>query len=273
MGSVTVNDLPKYSPWPARILGLEPWEKVVRAPEYVADEYREKYWKLRNCRTIQEARRRELGTDEVVVSRGSFLSTETRFDAGEISVRQVVQWIVHVYHESHEVSSILDLGCGYGYLLKKVRDWLSDPYLYGFDGSSLAVELGERLCRDDPNFTIVKGDLNSDSYPLLEVAPKPVIVTHSYALHQLDSAGTVVDTLSRYREKIHCVVSFEPEENEFGDDLLGLMRSRYGEMNGYSADILRVLRARSDVQIQVLNPNAFGQNALLPATLVVWRFK
>jgi hypothetical protein len=78
--------------------------------------------------------------------------------------------------------------------------------------------------------------------------------------------------LHRYRERIAAVVTFEPEDELFGGSLLGLMRLRYQQLNDYSADVLRELRARDDVEVETVVPNLIGVNALLPGTLAVWRF-
>ena len=47
MQEISVNDLPKYSPWIARLLGLEPFSKRVRNPYQVNAEYdQDKYLEL-----------------------------------------------------------------------------------------------------------------------------------------------------------------------------------------------------------------------------------
>ena len=41
---VSLNDLPKYSPWPSRMIGLSKWERGERTPKDVEREYeKEKY--------------------------------------------------------------------------------------------------------------------------------------------------------------------------------------------------------------------------------------
>jgi len=35
----TINDLPRYSSWPARLLGIEPWEQRCKTPKAIQREY------------------------------------------------------------------------------------------------------------------------------------------------------------------------------------------------------------------------------------------
>ncbi len=60
-----------------------------------------------------------------------------------------------------------------------------------------------------------------------------------------------------------------PAEN-LGGSLLG-MPLLYQHVNDYSADLLRVLRARGDAEIETVVLDAIGANALLPGTLAIWR--
>ena len=39
-----IDDLPRLSPWPARLLGLEPWEQRHKTPEDITREYEHEKW-------------------------------------------------------------------------------------------------------------------------------------------------------------------------------------------------------------------------------------
>jgi hypothetical protein len=107
--------------------------------------------------------------------------------------------------------------------------------------------------------------------PLLR-APAPSLVVFSFVLHQLPSAAVAVDALAACKDRIARVVSFDSERSVQDGGLLALLRRRYMEVNDYSWDLLDVLGSRADVAIELVEPNVIGPNALLPATLVVWRF-
>lgn len=273
MRPITLAELPTYSPWVASFLDGKNPGIVDRTPERVEREYAEKYALLRWARTMEEARRIEIGpsrNDQVVASRYDSLFTTTRESALTRSVGVLVDEIKEGYR-----SHVVDLGCGYGYLLWSLRKALgtNDVFLAGVDASSQAAAVGQKLVKGGST-EFSRFDFNDHRYKALERAYglQTTVVT-SYALHQLPSAAPVLHALSYYRDRINCVINFEPEEDYFGDGVLGRLRRTYGRVNGYSADLQRCLRQRDDVNILKSDPNAFGANALLPATLTVWKFK
>jgi SAM-dependent methyltransferase len=171
--------------------------------------------------------------------------------------------------------SVVDLGCGYGFFLSLLKDALVRKVpLYGGDFSPAAVHLAQALNRNDEFFCVWPFDFlgNGRCIPL-ESADAPCLVFTSYAIHQLPTAQPAIDVLTFHRKKIGCVITFEPEEDYFGNTLLGLLRHRYGQVNGYSANTIRLLRERDDVEIERIIPNAMGVNALLPGTLCIWKFR
>jgi SAM-dependent methyltransferase len=173
-------------------------------------------------------------------------------------------------HHLDGIKTVVDLGCGYGYLLKRIQRMYPSctATLRGGDVSPRAVALANSFGLWADVFSFLEGDCE----PLADAEP-PVLVVTAYALHQLPSAAPAVALLSRYRDKIATVVSLEPEEAFFGSGLLGLLRHAYGKANDYSADLLRVLNDRGDVWIDHHVPNAIGANALLPGTISAWRFR
>lgn len=271
MKPITVDDLPKYSPWPQRLLGLEEFHPGrFRDKAYVLREYEEKYKRLLGTNDMQEVLRRDLGNEVVAMSRGDHLYA-TSLPAAMHSVQ--AEHLTEIGLRAGEAASVVDLGCGYGLLLSRLRMILGpEKILLGGDLSPSALAVAAALFADDLRLVTGQLDLLSDAYAPMAAAPGPCLVVTSFALHQLPSAGPFIETLSQYREQIAAIVCLEPEEDAFGDSLLGLMRKRYGQVNGYSADLVRCLRERSDVAIETVRANLVGSNALLPGTLTVWRF-
>ena len=276
---ITLNELPGLSPWPARLLGLEEFGQRRRTPEHVIREYDlDKYGPLLAAverepgLSPEDVKRRELGSGDglVAVSIGEGLF---RTSLREALKRQFDMQVEQIARVAGDAATIVDLGCGYGYLLSRLRPVLGDVELRGGEYAPSAVALAQRLHRDDARLTVESFDfLGSGPSPPLEATRAPALVITSFALHQLPSAAPAVELLHRYRSRIARVVTLEPEEGLFGDSLLGLLRLRYQRINDYSADLLRVLEARGDVEIETVLPNAIGVNALLPGTLSVWRF-
>lgn len=272
MREIPLDDLPFYSPWPRQMLqengrtvGNRYWAAVVT-------EYSQKYGKLLDAyegsgskMTYEQLRDVELGNHEVAASLGNRLYATSLPWAMEKSLDCLMKYL---RPEAMLVGSVVDLGCGYGYLLHRLRRAVNDSVeLWGGELTKPGVELGNLL-----GATIWRCDLLTDACAPLEHVPGPSVVTTSYVFHQLESARPAIDLLAKYREKIEVVINLEPEEDHFGAGLLGLLRRRYGQINDYSADLNRVLAGRNDVKIEVVEPAVVGANALLPGTITVWRF-
>src|SRR6266542_1403017 len=58
-----INDLPRLSPWPARLLGLEPWQERRKTPNEITREYEHEKWGPLLAR-VQQSERQVL-LDEV----------------------------------------------------------------------------------------------------------------------------------------------------------------------------------------------------------------
>lgn len=289
MEPITLDELPAWTPWPARLLGmperttrggarvtLRP-SRVSRSRRRARGEFREKYGPLLAAYrenpelTLSDLKRLEIGDFQrpTAMCMGEHLFGTVLGEAISRSEKVFSEMATAVI-QKHDVRSVVDLGCGYGSLLFRFIASLPDVQLLGGDLSLEAVVLGEELFGD--TISLYPFDFYDCNYEVLERADAPVAVLTSYALHQLPSARNVVRVLDQYREKIAMVMCLEPEEDHFGDGLLGLLRRRYGQVNGYSADLLRVLGARDDVEVTSI-PNVVGANALLPGTFSVWRFR
>lgn len=275
MRPITLDELPYYSPWPECMIGGGS-VKYQRTRDAVIREYEEKYGVLLEAvelfspapeRIFDAVRGMEYeDRNEVAISMGKGLYVASQREAMELSVSTLLPYL---RTEAMLTGSVLDLGCGYGYLLHRLRECTKGEIrLRGGELTHAGVLLGQRLGLD-----ISRVDFFTQSaIDYLERLPEPTVITTSFTLHQLPTAAPVVEMLSRYREKITGVVCLEPEEDYFGDGLLGLLRKRYGRLCDYSADLIRVLKERKDVAIDLIDENAIGANALLPGTVSVWNF-
>lgn len=280
MKKICLDDLPRYSPWPERLLDepspatTYPGAREKLRRQHVVREYEEKYGALlefyeqRPLTTYEDLRSIELDDRrEVAMSIKDQLYAVELEEAMECSVDAMLKYL---RAEALLAGSVVDLGCGYGYLLHKLGKSVHGKVrMRGGEltqaGTLLAQRLGTFVTRCD--------FLREEPCAVLETLQERSVITTSYAMHQLPTAEYAVELLSRYREKVSTVVCLEPEEDLFGDGLLGLLRRRYGKFCGYSADLLRVLKSRRDVNIEFVEKNAIGANALLPGTISVWSFR
>lgn len=265
-----------------------PWEDLKdtsqkrgpRTSREVLREYEEKYGALLKMaedlegpppELLETVRWKEVGDAPAQMSIGDSFFETTTAKAMEASLHMHIDEIGNV--ALGRAASIVDLGCGYGYLLSRLRPLLGrEVELRGGEISPVAIELAKRLHGWDPNLTVESFDFHAARCPPLGKAAAPCVVVTAFALHQLPTAASAAKLLYRYRDKVEAVVTLEPEEDLFGSaGGVGDMRRRYQRAHDYSADLLRCLG--NDVVIDKLMANAVGANALLPGTLTVWRFR
>jgi hypothetical protein len=71
------------------------------------------------------------------------------------------------------------------------------------------------------------------------------------------------------------VVNFEPcIEHCNANSLLGLMRKRYIELNGYNTNLATLLQQEQEIgNIQILEerPFVFGKNPFFPTSVLAWK--
>lgn len=264
---IEVDELPFYSPWVRDLLEDYTVEYFHRTQEHVQREYDEKYGRLKWARSMEDARKIELRQDvrrPVAMSRGDDLFAASVEEAMDAGVKELLAAVLKL-----KPMSVVDLGCGYGYFLWRLRQASTAKLVVaGGETNGTARAIAQRLLPERVEWFTFE-----HNYEILRnCVPEPVVVT-SYALHQLPTAAPVLDALSYWRDKITEVVCFEPEEDYFGGGLLGRLRRLYGRANDYSADLIRCLDRRDDVEILDIHPNVVGANALLPGTITVWRFK
>lgn len=271
MREIELDELPRFSPWPARLLGLEGQVREPRTPESVLREYdRDKYGPLLQALeadasvSVDALKALELGSGDTVLSEGERLFVAP---IGEAFARTTTMLVDRVGRSLDGAASLVDLGCGYGYHLAQVGRAFPGPALLGGEFAASGVALGRRLGFDVEPVDLLGGELR----PLAR-AQAPAVVLLSMVLHQLPSAEAAVAALAQHRDRIARVIVYDALAGVQPDSLLGLLRRRYIQHNDYSWDLLEVLSRRDDVEILELEPNVIGPNALLPGSFVSWRF-
>jgi hypothetical protein len=270
--AIALDELPRHSPWPARLLGLEGAEREPRTPASVLREFdRDKYGPLLRAveadpaLTVDDVKALELGQGEVVASDGERLEL---LDIGEAFARTTAAIVACVGRHVAGARTVVDLGCGYGHHLAAIGRAHPGLGLHGGEFAGSGRELGRRL-----GFDIDAVDLAGGELPPLERAQGPAVVLLAMVAQNLPSAELAVAALAPYRDKLAAVVVYDVVERALSDGLLGLLRRRYVQFNRYSADFLDVVEARGDVELLEFEPNVASPNALLPGSLVVWRFR
>jgi hypothetical protein len=283
MQPIELNDLPKWSPWPARLLGAAPWKPKVRSTEDTGREYNkdkygsalEYYLATGATKTPEEVNAWENSRDPAApmcVAAGQTLYGTTASEG----VRRHYDIIRDTVRQALGSSqTVVELGCGYGFNLWRLKPYAEGRELAGGDFAENAVRLAASLYSRDPDVSVCHFDFyDEDSYRFLGRLAPPLAIFTCYALELLPATGRVFDILSRYAHAIETVMHFEPVyQFHESDTLLEVMRRRYIEVNDYNRDFFALLQSRSDVCLSRVTPSVYGVNPLNPMAIIEWSFQ
>lgn len=304
----SIDDLPKYSPWPARLLGLDPWTIREKTKDAVWREYNDEKWTPLLAQVQWMESEGHLITVESIDK--LFLSDATTVeprsfsfrDGGEhlVLMRRDSAWSMYLYTVSRCIaqclseislqryfagepptikpSALVELGAGYGSVIFNL---MQDRLRCGLDPSTpiLAAEFtdaGQELLR-----LLGKGyprgigwvDFTSEDFTDLSIPENAVIFTSGAAIYVPTLPDTFVERLIAL--KPHLVLHFESAWPTLGSsDLLSLMRKRYLQINDYNRNLWPLLgrfEKNNHIQIVAERLNLFGMNPLLPYSLIAWR--
>lgn len=274
-----MDDLPKFSPWPARLLGLSPWEARAKTPEEIEREFGREKWGalLERFRATPSA-----GLDEV-----------DRWAAGTVAplLASVGEHLVLMSQEEAHSSylayvadalapylpgpALVELGCGYGSVILGLarRPEFNGLALFAADYTLTGPELAAAIAgREQVPLTAGRCDLTADPVTGLSIPEGAVIFTAYAAQYVEPLADAFVAGISALRPK--AVVHIEPVyEHCDPGTLLGLLRQRYIEANGYNRNLVTILQdheSRGAIEILEERPPAFGPNPLLAASVIAW---
>ena len=173
-------------------------------------------------------------------------------------------------------TALVELGAGYGSILLALakRDLFSGIPLLAGDFSPSGVELIKRFsAAQDLEIQTAHCDFNAQPMTTLPIPPGAIIYTvYGLSCIPVVSAG-IIRAFASYSPSI--VVNFEPcLEYCDSNTLLGLMRRRYIEINGYNKNLATVLHQEQEVgNIQILEerPSEFGKNPFFSCSVVTWK--
>ena len=275
-----MNELPLYSPWPARLLGWAPWVVPTRDLAKVDAEYdKDKY---ASCLAFyHEHRNGEVTPDDikrfefkdtglVCVSIKEELALLSRDEARERYGRLLRDTMSNAINGA---DTVIELGCGYGYNLWMLSQHFRGKNYIGGEYSSNAVELASHLyetSKQGSRITVEKFDFYSSRYEILSriLSGKTVVFT-SHAIEQLPSAMKVVAGIESCGGPL-TVFHFEPVYELCSDSLLGLLRRKYAVVNDYNRDLYTLLRNNNRVRLVQVVPDVFGGNPLNATSIIEW---
>lgn len=275
---IPLDELPRWSPWPGRLLQLTEWAGRDRTVAQVEKEYNQdkylrclEFLKSNPGATCDDVRAFELtvATPSICVSQKNILYELPAKNIMPVNTMALLDTLSPLV-ETADI--VVELGCGYGHNLWELRKNFPNKKFFGGEYSENAVALSAMLYKDCPNLTVEPFNFYDDTYPILErCAPgKNVLLFTRHAIEQLPTALKVFTTLTKYFDRLQTVVHMEVALENFGESLLDLLRKRYVEVNDYNRDIVGLLKSRSDITLVRNDPDEFGLNPFNPSSVLVW---
>lgn len=275
-----MNELPKWSPWPARLLAINPFGAMQKTPESVLREFDDEKWgsllayfRNRDSFSLADVEAVEQNMDELIAcyerDAGFYLTTAREANSQQISL----------YRESLEphvdgASCLVELGAGYGSKILALSQMnpFANLALYAGEYTQAGCDLIELIARKEDRQIQVGGcDFNELHVSGLQI-PENSIVFTSYSVHYVPVLKQkFVDFIFNFRPKV--VVHFEPCYEYYDVATLhGLMCMRYAELNGYTRNIASVIEqgCREIGADFHVDRNLFGSNPFLPLSMITW---
>jgi len=276
---ISLNDLPKFSDWPQKLLSLESFEIKHKTEREVLREYQDEKWGhlLKQVRTLTNPTLRQIDTMAADFNaRFPCYEADAFYLANE---QQMLDRHLELYADVltpylDGASCLVELGAGYGsklFGLAQREGFSRIPLIageYTQSGRDLISILAESLRRP-----VAVGHCDFRTLTIEGITiPEDAVIFTSYAVHYVPQLSMdFVRFLSALRPRV--VVHFEPCYEHYPmDQLHGLMCRRYVELNDYTRNLVTVIdggRTRDGVSLRV-RKNVVGTNPFLPISVLEW---
>lgn len=274
--SLSLDELPRYSAWPARLLGAESFAAHHRTSDEVLREYDKEKWgsvlswlKTHSDVTVDDLWRQQgLEPGEMVPFA---LASRIAIAPLRVVLNAYARLLLDTL-KPHKAKALVELGSGLGDNLLKLASVLQPRAAYGGEFTSSGVECGRTLAKlwsTEARFDHF--DYNNPQ--TLETVPKQALVYTSHSIEQIPQLHeSFVESLIRRSPQL--VVHFEPcYQDHDGQSLIGLMRRRYTELNDYNRNLVELLRSFEDagaIRILEHQANVFSDTPFNPTSIVMW---
>lgn len=277
---LSLNDLPRYSPWPARLLGLTPWSRKARTQSELEREYEAEKWGplCRYCDSQPE--------HPALAQLDAWVAGDARQVAFSVkdelfladyaeALARYKDFVAANLAPYAEASALVELAAGFGSILFDLAQRASFtglPLLAGEftpSGRRLLMRLAQRA---DLELTCQAYDFMSPRLSDLVRSPGALIYT-SYGPSCVPTLSEeFITALLACHPKV--VVHFEPcYEHCQDDNILSMLRKRYIEVNDYNTNLITLLKdfeQQGALRIVQEDACAFGLNPLFSASVVAW---
>jgi hypothetical protein len=281
MSSYTINDLPRFSPWPALLLGSEPCLKRYKTPEEVTREYEYDKWgpllnKVQMAEKIISLEEVDNWIFEDLQPSLCWIKNRLELLSPHDAHRQYLSLVCDTLKPFMPATSLVELGAGYGSViiaLAQFSDFAGTPIIAG-EYTTSGMQLLKYLARSQ-NLAIEVGHCDFASAQVFNfVIPRNSVIFTSYAAAYVSKlSANFIKCLCKCKPNF--VIHFEPcYEHCDQNTLLGLMRRRYIEVNDYNTNLIKLLHEQQEegnIKIIKEEPTVFGNNPLLSVSAIIWK--
>jgi hypothetical protein len=279
---ITLDDLPRYSSWPALALGEENFQAKLKTPVEITREFNDEKWK-----EVQDWLDKDpaLTYREINARRFQSIKKSPFFQNGRfymMSPFEALDRHLALCGESmadicKSASALVELGAGYGSTILGIAESQTLPPnlpLYAAEYSAVGVSLIKKLAlASGLDIVVGKCDFFSSEIDKLDIPVNSVIFT-SYASHYVPLlTEKFIELFARLKPA--AVFHFEPcYEHQSQDTLHGLLCRRYIQMNDYNRNLVSLLhsqRERGKIDIFMEKKSSIGSNPLLPISVIGWK--
>lgn len=277
---IDINELPRFSPWPARLLGLSPWEDKKKSKTEISREYEGEKWgpllhqmeKSGEPFTLANALSHRVRDTAPLAAaeNGKIFATS----AAEANMRRR-ESLRAILSRDYDGAPIVELGAGFGnpllWLAKQPE--FKDAKFYAGEYAASGVELLRRIA-DEEKIDLVCGrcDLTAQKILDFEIPKGSLIFTSHTAVYVRDETESFLRQLLKLKPArvVHC----EPLYEHCDDSTLwGQLRKRYIEANGYNRNLLtEIRRLEREGLLRVVEEmrEHFATNALSVPSVIIW---
>lgn len=270
-------DLPVYSSWPKRLLGIEAFKQRAKTKTEVIREFEQEKWdtllkayKQRSWKTFKEFRDRADGPN---VWTPCYWNEELFLIHAHKTSQLQADLISGTLGLFLPAQHIVELGCGYGAMLLDIagRSQFKGSHFIGGELSSNGVKLINLMAGQFKRQ--VKGyEFDLENYDQ-NIIPQGAVIYTSFSLAYVSKMEKAIRGIIASKPKV--VIHFEPVyTQEKNASLPSLMRRRYIEINDYGRDLVPVLKRmerNNKIEICVMTQPLWGINPFVPVSLIIWR--
>ena len=257
---VDLDDLPKYSKWPERIFGDEPWEQRVKNNQELDREYEQEQWrpmleqiKADPSLTVCDMDHQMFKAEKIMCRLSNGFYTTDGVSCYDEFHHRIFNFIGKFLPGK---SVLAEVGAGYGSIILNLAKKVKDPSIqfHAYEWTQSGKELIKELAtRNKNDLNVGHCDLNANQATDTAIPKQSLVYTCSVfpCIPKLSEQSLL--SLAPYTSNV--VIHIEPIYEEFsGNSLWEMMVRSYLSLNDYNKNALSLLRKlENENKIEILN--------------------